>query len=431
MFRATSRKTAGGQPENLRQQDRFDILILDAEHRQTLASARSLGRAGLRVALGESLTLYDPSLPLPAFCSRHCARAVVLPSYTDGPLPYVNAILAFVRDHPTRVVLPASDVSSDALKPYREHLAELGAVLALPADSAFEIAFDKHRTLEAARQLDIAHPKLIHVTSIEELSVAIAEFGFPFVPKPTMSWAGKTQARVVPVEVVDKAEAAEVTGRFFAAGSSVLAQPWLPGRREAVTLFIVGGEVLASATHVEHRTTPPLGGASVLRESITAPPDTYDAAVRLATAIGIEGLCEVEFRRDAAGRPLLMEINARLVGTIDNSIKSGVDFPMLIWKWATGEPVTRVTTYRPGIRSRWLHGDLRWLADNQKRAGRPDSVSRSMGIWTFVAEFARTRHYDYLDLHDMRPVMAELRHTASVVRKSLRDRKESAPDINM
>jgi predicted ATP-grasp superfamily ATP-dependent carboligase len=356
---------------------------------------------------------------------------VVLPSYTDGPLPYVNAILAFVRDHPTRVILPASDVSSDALKPYREQLAELGTVLALPPDSALEIAFDKNRTLEAARELGIAHPKLIHITSVEELSVAISEFGFPFVLKPTMSWAGKTQARVVPVEVVDKAEAAEVTARFFTAGSSVLAQPWLPGRREAVTLFIVGGEVLASCTHVEHRTTPPLGGASVLRESITAPPDTYEAAVRLSTAIGVEGLCEVEFRRDADGRPLLMEINARLVGTIDNSIKSGVDFPLLIWKLAVGEPLTRVTTYRPGIRSRWLHGDLRWLVDNQKRAGRPDSVSRSMGIWTFVAEFVRTRHYDYLDLRDMRPVMAELRHTASVVRKSLRDRKESAAHVEM
>jgi predicted ATP-grasp superfamily ATP-dependent carboligase len=403
----------------LAERDRYDIFILDAEHRQTLASARSLGRAGLRVALGESLSLHDPALPLPSFCSRYCARSVVLPSYSAGPLPYANAILEFVREHPTRVVLPASDVSCSALMPHRQQFAELGTVLALPADSALEVAFDKDRTLEVAHELGIAYPKLIRVGGIEELAVAIAEFGFPFVLKPTVSWAGKANARVVPTEVVDKAEAAKVAERFFATGSSILAQPWVPGRRESVTLFMVGGEVRASCTHVEHRTTPPLGGASVLRESITAPLDSYDAAVRLAAAIGIEGLCEVEFRRDAAGRPLLMEVNARLVGTMDNSIKSGVNFPLLIWQWATGGSLIPVTNYRVGVRSRWLHGDLRWLADNHKRAGRPDGVSRGLAIWQFAAEFARTRHYDYLDLRDIRPVIAASRNTASVVRRSM------------
>ena len=403
----------------MRDHDSFDILILDAEHRQTLASARSLGRAGLRVALGESLSLHDPALPLPSFRSRYCARPVILPSYSDGPLPYVNAILEFVREHPTRVILPASDVSCAALMPYRQELAELGTVLALPTDSALEVALDKDRTLQVARELGIAYPDLIHIGTIEELSVAIAEFGFPFVLKPTVSWAEKAKARVVPIEVVDKADAADVAMRFFATGSSILAQPWLPGRRESVTLFIVGGEVLASCTHMECRTTPPLGGASVVRESMTTMADSFDAAVRLATAIGIEGLCEVEFRRDAAGRPLLMEINARLVGTIDNSIKSGVNFPLLIWQWATGEPVARVASYRTGVRSRWVHGDLRWLVDNQKRAGRPDSVSRATGIWEFVTEFVRTRHYDYLDLRDIRPFIAACRHTVSATKESL------------
>jgi len=419
MIGMTSNKT-GGQDGNAGERDSYDILILDAEHRQTLASARSLGRSGLRVALGESLTLCEPGRKLPSFRSRYCARAVILPSYADGPLPYVDAILRFVRDHPTRVILPASDASCAALKAYRHQFAELETVLALPPDSALEIAFDKDRTLEVARRLGIASPKLIHIRSVEELSVAAADFGFPFVLKPTMSWAGKTHARVVPVEVVDKDEAAQVAEDFFATGSSVLAQPWVPGRREGITLFIVGGEVIASCAHVEHRTSPPLGGASVLRESIERPSDSYDAAVRLATEIGIEGLCAVEFRRDAAGRPLLMEVNARLVGTIDNSVKSGVDFPLLIWRWATGQPVTRIADYRPGIRSRWVHGDLRWLMDNRKRLGRPDSVSNSMGIWTFVTEFFRTRHYDYFDVRDIRPAVTELRYTASAIRKSLR-----------
>ncbi len=398
----------------------YDILILDAEHKQSLAAARSLGRAGLRVAMGESLALYRENPPLPAFCSRYCARAVVLPSHADDINAYVAEIFDFVREHPTSVILPAGDASCLALMPHRRQFAELGCVVALPGNAALEIALDKSRTLALASELGIAYPRSVPITMVEQLSVAIADFGFPFVLKPTVSWTAERRERVLPVEVIDKDEATEAVRDLLMGGATVIAQQWLPGRREGVTLFIANGEVMASCGHVEHRTTPPLGGASVMRESIQTPPDVYDAAVRLALAIGIEGLCEVEFRRDVQGHPQLMEVNARMPGALDTAIRSGVDFPMLIWQLATGLPVNRVGKYRAGVRTRWLHGELRWLRDNNGRAGRPDGVSRARGIWTFLAEFARTRHYDYVDLHDLEPAMAEMRYTAAVISKSFR-----------
>src|SRR5215472_16923229 len=79
----------------------YDILVLDAEHKQALAAARSLGREGLRIALGESLTLHRENPPLPSFRSRHCSRSVVLPSYHDDPGLYVAAVIDFVRENPT------------------------------------------------------------------------------------------------------------------------------------------------------------------------------------------------------------------------------------------------------------------------------------------------------------------------------------------
>ena len=418
-------RVKGASPVTLRQgqdqharPDSYDVLVLDAVCKQSLASVRSLGRAGLRVAVGESAGQYPSSLPIPAFCSRYSAHNLVLPSYTDDAARFANAIVEFVRDHPTRVLLPTADESIAAMAPRRGQLAALGCVLALAPDSALDIANDKNRTLEIARGLGIDQPKSMLIESIEDLHVALAEFDFPFVLKPTMSWTGKTTSRLGPTDVVDKDEAVEATERFLAGGSPVLAQQWASGRREGVTLFIVDGEVLAGCGHVAHRTSPQLGGASVVRESIPLPADIYDSAVRLAGTIGIQGACEVEFRRDADNRALLMEINPRLAGTIENAVQAGVDFPLMIWQWATGQRVAGVEDYRPGIRTRWLHGDFQWLRDNQGRSGRPDSVSRTRGFWTFASEFARTRHYDYLDRRDLRPAMAELRKTAGSVRRS-------------
>lgn len=404
-----------GEPTGSRD---YDILITDAAHKQSLACARSLGRAGLRVAMAESVAQFDPAAPLPAFRSRYCRRSLVLPDLVTDERGFVAAVLEFVRAHSPRVVLPTGDSTISLLRPFRQQLAEFGCVLALAPEAALEIAIDKERTLAVAEELGIPRPKSIRIESSADLDAPAAEFGFPFVLKPTLSWTDRSTERVVPVDVIDKDEACEIAERMMAAGSGVLAQEWAPGRREGVTLFIVGDKVLASCGHVAHRTSPPLGGASVVRESIQPPEDALIAAVRLVTAVGLQGVCEVEFRRDAAGRPLLMEINPRLAGTIENAVQAGVDFPLMIWRWATGLDVAPVTEYRTGVRTRWLHGDLRWLRENWHRSGRPDSVSHFRGIWTLATEFARSRHYDYFDRRDLRPFTAELRYTIRAAAKS-------------
>jgi predicted ATP-grasp superfamily ATP-dependent carboligase len=395
--------------------ERFDVVVLDASIKQSLASVRSLGRAGLRVAAAESFAQFDPAVPPPTFRSRYCARAVTLPDLVRDTEAFVGEILDFVSKHSASVVLPTGDITIAVLRPHREKFTELCCFLALAPESALEIANDKDRTLTVAQQLGIAQPRTTRISGTDELKSAGAELGWPFVLKPAVSWAGRAAERLVPADVIDLPEATKFTQRFLDAGAGVLAQEWVPGRREGVTLFIVGDEVLAACGHVAHRTSPPLGGASVIRESIEVPVDMLDAAVRLAKQIGLQGVCEVEFRRDAKGRPLLMEINARLAGTIENAVRAGVDFPLMIWRWATGLDVAPVQEYRTGIRTRWLHGDIRWLWENWERVGRPDSASRARCLYAFISEFAKSFNYDYFDSRDVKPFLAELRYTIHVL----------------
>jgi predicted ATP-grasp superfamily ATP-dependent carboligase len=410
-----------GEPAVARENERYDILILDGECKQALTSTRSLGRAGLRVAVGESVGQFRFNLAPPVFASRYCARTVALPDYIGDPVPYIKAIIAFVRDHRVRVVMPTGDASIVELARYRERFAELGCALVVASAEALNIANDKSLTLEVAAKLGIDYPKSVQVTGAEGLQAAEAEFGYPFVLKPTISWTGEATDRVFPVEVINKAEAVEATTRFLATGCEVLAQQWASGRREGVTLLMADGEPLGICGAVAHRTTPLLGGVSVMRESIAVPADILGASVSLAKTIGLDGPCEVEWRRDASGRPLLMEINARLAGTLENATKSGVDFPLLTWCWATGQPVRPVLSYRTGIRTRWLSGDIRWLRNNLSLHGRPDTVSAPRAMWTFLWEFARTRHYDYIDRGDMQPALSELRQTVAITRNRFRN----------
>jgi predicted ATP-grasp superfamily ATP-dependent carboligase len=398
----------------------FDILILDAASRQSLASARSLGRAGLRVALGECFAECDPDLPVLAFRSRYSAHNVVFPSFASDAVAFADAVVEFVREHPTRVLLAGSDGSISALTPRRSDLAGLGCVLALAPNDVLEVANDKDRTLDVANRLGLDHPLTLRVRTTADLEQVQAELGFPFVLKPSVSWAGLSTNRLQATEVVDPAEAALVAERYRLAGAGILAQQWVPGSREGVTLFVVDGEIAGSFAHLEHRTTPALGGASVLRESLAMPSDIYDMSVRLVKALGLEGLSEVEFRRDESGRPLLMEINARLAGPIEIAMKAGIDFPLMVWQWSMNHKVPVTASYRCGLRMRWLRGDMRWLRDNHRRAGRPDSVPRLRALLIFGAEFLRTFRYDSFDWRDLGPVVAEIKTTAAAPRRSRR-----------
>ena len=194
----------------------FDALILDASYKQSLASARSLGRAGLRVAVGECATECPLSGDLAAFRSRYAARNIVLPSYARDGAEFGTAVVEFVSAYPTRVIIPSGDPTIAALVKQRDRLSELGCVLALAADGPLGIANDKARTLQIAHELDIAQPVSIPVCTVDDLSQAIAELGFPFVLKPTVSWTGRSAARVVPVEVINRDEAVRATEGFLA-----------------------------------------------------------------------------------------------------------------------------------------------------------------------------------------------------------------------
>jgi predicted ATP-grasp superfamily ATP-dependent carboligase len=406
----------------------YDVLILDGSHKHSLTAARSLGRAGLRVAVGESFGRYPVHHEPPSFHSRYCARSLVLPDYVTEPTAYVDAVLGFVREHGVRVVLPVGDANITLLVPHRERFTALGSFLAVASDAALELANDKTRTLEVADKLDIDYPKSVTVRAVEDLKQAEAQFGYPYVLKPTVSWTGAVANRNLPLEVMNEAEAVEATTRFLATGCEVIAQQLATGAREGVSLFIVNGEVLAYCGCEALRTTPPLGGVSVMRESIPVPEELLNAAISLATTMGVDGPSEVEFRRDASGHPLLMEINARLAGTLENAIHSGVDFPVMIWQWGTGQPIESVKSYRTGVRTRWLAGDLRWLWDVVLKPGRPDGLPASRGVWTFTKEFFRTRHYDFVDRRDMRPALAELWDTAGIIQQQWDLRKTSRED---
>ncbi len=377
----------------------YDALVLDAGLRQSLATVRSLGSRGLRVAALETAD----SGEVPTFASRWCQQRFVCPAKpgTEAYLSYVEQLLDQIR---VRVLITSSDATIALIRRHREHL-ERRVRLALAKEPALGIAISKEHTLAIARQLGLGVPRAVSVAAVSEVAAALHEIGLPAVVKPVESWAwdGHQGSRIVSQLVTTPEEARRAVEELTRFGGTTLFQEFLPGRRESLSLFCANGEVYARFAFWGKRTNPPLGGTYTLRQAIAFPPDTGEQAERLVRAIGLEGYAQVEFRRDAAGTPYLMEINPRLNLAIAHAVSAGVDFPYLLYRWANGEQVERVQSYRVGGWMRYLNGDIRATTGSVRQRGRPGVPSPARAILDFCLACFRPMKYDYVDWRDLRP----------------------------
>ena len=387
----------------------YDALILDAYLRQSLVSVRSLGSRGLRIAA------LNTKSAIPAFSSRWCQRSFVCPSSeaTDGYLDYLEQLLELTG---ARVLISSSDSTVALLRQNRERL-EKRVCIALAKEPALAIAVNKELTLEIANRLGLSVPRSVPVQSVDEVRAALHEIGLPAVVKPVESWVWREDAvendstgkRIVSQLVTTPEEAQFVVEELTSAGGTTLFQQFLTGRREAMSFLYANGEMYARFAQWAKRTEPPLGGQSVLRQSMAIPTDMGDAAERLVREINLEGYSEVEFRRDSAGVPYLMEINPRLSASVEIAVRSGVDFPFLLYQWANGEKIDRVQSYRVGVWMRHLKGDIMTTIEAIQQRGRPGVTPPVQAILGFCSSFFVPMGYDYFDWKDPKPAFVATR----------------------
>ena len=337
----------------------------------------------------------------------------------------MQALVAELTARPADTVLACIDSSVEALHRHRDPVGRLTAP-AIGTFESVELALSKERTLEVARSLGVPVPRSLSVSDASELETAVAEIGLPCVLKPVTSWrsVGAGGERVAPLYIGDAAEARLAGNSLVRPDAPALVQELAPGTRETIKLFRSEGRVLARLAMVVDRCWPPLGGSSVMRRTVSTPADSLALAERLVGEIGLDGYSEVEFRRDALGRPLLMEVNPRLSQSVEVAIRAGIDFPRMQLEWARGGRIPIPPRgARVGLRVGWLAGDLRLLAG--AAGGSPAPRPRLGPTLRAVASdyLLHRARLDGLDLHDPKPVAGAL----AFALRGLRGRQSRAP----
>jgi len=351
------------------------VLVTDGDERAGLATTRALARNGYDVIVCASRR---PSL---AGSSSECIGEVPVGDPLTTPDAYVASVARAVRQFGIRVIMPITEASLVALLPHRDRLSP--AVVPWPALERFEAISDKVKVTAAAQDLGVPVPESLNLAGPDDRSAidrAGRDLGWPVIAKPHRSVVGQPDARWKTriALAASGQELRDVVSSMPAGAFPLLLQRRVEGPGIGVFLFRSRGRTLATFAHRRIREKPPSGGVSVLRESIQPNPDLVKDSERLLDAFDWDGVAMVEYKLNTAtGTPVLMEVNARLWGSLQLAIDAGIDFPTLMVRLALGLGCPSRQSYKVGVRTRWMLGDLDHLLIQ----------IRSGGGWTHVRRF--------------------------------------------
>jgi D-alanine-D-alanine ligase len=201
------------------------------------------------------------------------------------------------------------------------------------------IAMDKLRTKRLAQAIGVASPDAMELRGAEDFELALERLELPLIVKPA------TQGSSVGMTKVERAEALPAAYATAAAvDRSVFAEAWITGRE--YTVAVLRGTALPSI-----RIETPRGfydyEAKYFRDDtrylcpsgLSQPAEQHLQSLALAAfgAAGGEGWGRADFMMDAAGRPLLLEVNT-VPGMTSHSLvpmaarAAGIDFDELVWR---------------------------------------------------------------------------------------------------
>lgn len=386
------------------------VFVTDGNERPALAITRSLGQRGISVLVGEEQPV---SL---ASSSRYCARHVTYPSPYRCPDAFEQFLLDFVERERVDVLVPVTDVTTYSMSLTQGALRRHSA-LALPPFEAFECVTHKWSLLQYAERCGIPIPRTHFTDGMTGLEDLVDQIEYPAVVKPVRS-RFLTNRGWLPASV-HYAHSGTDLWRLFREKEYLAAYPSLIQERvvgPGVGLFVLfdHGKPVTAFAHRRLREKPPSGGVSVLRESIPLEPRLRDYAVRMLGPLGWHGVAMMEYKQDRrTGNLILMEVNGRFWGSLQLAIDAGVDFPYLMCELALGHRSEVSQTYRAGVKSRWLLGDLDHLLlrllNSDCELHLPDAAPSKLRTLADFLKFAEPGlHYEVVSRDDPRPFFFEL-----------------------
>ncbi|MFC1908878.1 ATP-grasp domain-containing protein [Chloroflexota bacterium] len=328
----------------------MSVIITTADSIKALVIVRSLGRKGIKITSGDKRKFALASL------SKYSTGSFIYPSPLSEPEAFISSLVHFVKYNKHDVLISTHSEDTHLIA---KHKSDLEPYVKVPLHDYSQLikAHDKGYIMQVAQELGMPIPKTSFIRDLDELYRVMEEISFPAVVKLRTGTSSTGISFAHTREELITRFKATVSHFNLAPEDYPLVQEYIPGDGYGVSLLFNHGELRARFTHRRIREYPPSGGPSSYRIS-TEHPEMEEIAIKLLKYFHWHGVAMVEFKlNNRNNKPVLLEVNPRFWGSLNQAICCNVDFPYLLYRMAVDGDVKPVLTYKFGVKTRVLFID--------------------------------------------------------------------------
>jgi len=369
------------------------VIVTNASSVKALVVTRSLGRKGITVITTDCERIS------PTFFSKYSSSHFLSPSAEKSPIAFIEALLGQVKRGNTEVLMPINSVETLLISKFKDRFSKFAKVPFEDYSKMIQL-HDKEKLMRIAKEFDIPIPTTYSIKDVSEICKIAKFLEYPVVIKLKRS----TSSRGVSYAFLEEEFIAKYKQTILKHNLSPhnypLIQEYIPGDSYGVSVLFNHGDLRAIFVHKRLREYPITGGPSTLRVSVRHP-EMEKIATNLLGQFEWHGIAMVEFKLDKrTKKPVLIEVNPRFWGSINQAVTAGVDFPYLLYKMAIEGDVEPILNYKIGVKTRFLIDDIRTLLATLKQNGK---------LFYVFSEFLRkSDYYDEIALDDLLPAFAFL-----------------------
>jgi len=373
-------------------------LVTNGESPIALAVVRSLGRRGIKVAVGSSM----PSAM--GFHSKYCLSKFIYPSSETGEDAFIESLSEAASKGGYDVLFIGDN---DTLMPVSKHRHRLTPylIVPMPPHEVMEAVNNKAEVVKAAMKVGVPCPKTYFDLNADTLAEIRRELRLPLIVKPCVGAGAHGLAYVDSFEKLR-----ETYDRVVEGFGPALIQEFVRGMKVGFSgLFNRDSELKRVCVYRHIREYPLTGGPLAAGKTIRND-DVLANGAELLKAFGWYGVANIEFIVDEKdGKPKMLEINSRFFAGLPLTIAAGVDYPYEFYRMIKDGDIEADLRYKIGVKGRSiLMGDGRHLLSVLKGKKSP---KYNLGKLQTILNFMKFHEYDtdfILSFDDPMPAVNEL-----------------------
>lgn len=323
------------------------VIVIEG-HVQGLANTRALGKAGIPVIVVSEHNCL-------ARYSRYCRKFFKCPGYLTNE--FIDFLLKLTISERVQewVLLPSNDHAVYNISCNIERLKTSYRIIS-PEPKILETIYNKELLIKLCTSIDIPVPLSWFPVSPDEIDRL--ELIFPLLVKGKNGLTfyknmGEKAFLINSQESLLKVRDKIMKNSSF---SNVYLQNLLPVEKNkpvSFTAFSIKGEVKSYWMGVKIREHPFNFGTATYSRSVNKH-ELIPFAEKLIRKLGFTGVCEIEFMIDPRDNEYkLIEVNARTWLWVDMAIKSGINYPLLVYNYLNNIEMDYSCTPDAGLE--WIH----------------------------------------------------------------------------